>query len=486
MSILFIGKPSITIVSSIESDEYFYVNCKLDVFHCTSSIEAQVFNRSSAFPAKYSASDIANRLPYSSSLLSRWDPEDLQPYHCFLEIIASTGSTLFSLLSKLPIHVVFACYSSPHHIWNNVAELCCQDLLLRVLHLYPFLETDIGIVLEGSNQHVSCSQNSFPESHIWTSHVNTRLSLYLDRVSQKSYSSETLNCLARKNLSISNAFMRSWIKLTSSKLRSALRGAKVYHPLAFINQSDSSVFGIPSLLVRLFYEQRRALDFYARNILSQAYISPESASPSFLVCAHFQPEASTAPQGGSFCDHISVISALRTAYPASQIFYKEHPGSFAYVLPDSTPTYVATARNVFYYKTLLRHGVHFLDPFVNAAHMISDFSSLIPVTITGSIGIESPLSGLSPVLYFGNPYWEGYPGSIKADTTCLPASVDEVSRLRRSEEWLATKCKSWLHEKAIHHAVPNIPGYGVSPKEMHFSPELNITFSRRLSQALSV
>ena len=46
-----------------------------------------------------------------------------------------------------------------------------------------------------------------------------------------------------------------------------------------------------------------------------------------MIAAHFQPEATSFPEGENYYNHISINRKLRSLGYKEEIFYKEHPAS---------------------------------------------------------------------------------------------------------------------------------------------------------------
>jgi len=178
--------------------------------------------------------------------------------------------------------------------------------------------------------------------------------------------------------------------------------------------------------LRLMKQQQKALSFYLKNCLSQEEIKKtfEDKTSIPLILAHFQPEATSFPEGGDWGNHVDVVLKLRNLKVTSDIAYKEHPASWTYYEPVVGSTRVGMNRSVSYYEQLLDLGCKFLPPDYQLDMKSKKESWYLPISITGSICIERSLSGL-PSIYTGHPIFKGLPGTY---------SMDEISNFNEFSE----------------------------------------------------
>lgn len=128
-----------------------------------------------------------------------------------------------------------------------------------------------------------------------------------------------------------------------------------------------------------------------------------------VIFAHFQPEATTFPEGMSYHNHIDVAYKLREANPNRIIMYKEHPASFLFAHEDRL-TGVGIARDSKYFEILEALGLLFVGDDIQLK-----FSESIEVlTIQGTIGMERSLEGLRSFTCV-TPWYGNLPGIYKID-----------------------------------------------------------------------
>jgi hypothetical protein len=165
--------------------------------------------------------------------------------------------------------------------------------------------------------------------------------------------------------------------------------------------------------LRLIKQQKEALDFYQGNCVSHDELQNEFKAEGIipLMAAHYQPEATSFPEGGEFNNHIDIALSLKSLNVKSKILYKEHVGSLLYFAPIIGATRVGMSRSVRYYEQLLDLGCKFVpfDYMLNAQPQTG--TKYLPITITGTISIERSLFGLSTI-YSGNPWYKGLPGTV--------------------------------------------------------------------------
>ena len=168
--------------------------------------------------------------------------------------------------------------------------------------------------------------------------------------------------------------------------------------------------------LRLVKQQQKALSFYLKNCLSHEEIKKtfEDKTSIPLIMAHFQPEATSFPEGGDWGNHVDMALKLRSLKVTSDIAYKEHPSSWTYYGPVVGPTRVGMNRSITYYEQLLDLGCKFLPPDYALNNQQQKKSWYLPISITGTISIERSLSGL-PSIYTGHPIYKGMPGTYSMD-----------------------------------------------------------------------
>jgi hypothetical protein len=123
---------------------------------------------------------------------------------------------------------------------------------------------------------------------------------------------------------------------------------------------------------------------------------------------NYQPELTTSPLGGIFCDQISAVQALAAALPEGWLIYvKEHPSQYL------GHSYGHLGRTEWFYSQLKAlPRVEVLSTDLHSQRLID--GSMLVATITGSAGYES-LARSKCVIVFGDVWYAGLHGCFRVD-----------------------------------------------------------------------
>ena len=185
---------------------------------------------------------------------------------------------------------------------------------------------------------------------------------------------------------------------------------KPYYQFSFsliLSSSPSSLYSFVNKTLNLV-SQSLYISFYKQ--ISQP-VCLDSLRGQLLLFAHFQPEATTSPEGGYTWNHLELIAKLKSKFPHLQIFYKEHPASSLAFDSSKSPTDVGLCRSVSYLNALQALGVKFLD--LDASVTIEDMKefNIIPVTIGGTVALQSAING-HYAIYSGHPWYEHFVATL--------------------------------------------------------------------------
>jgi hypothetical protein len=95
--------------------------------------------------------------------------------------------------------------------------------------------------------------------------------------------------------------------------------------------------------------QKQALSYYEKNIIKGPVSTAHNVK--LIIMAHFQPEATSFPEGGRLWNHIDIVYKLRSLGYEDHLYYKEHFASSLY-FTSIGPTQVGAYRDIDYYKHL--------------------------------------------------------------------------------------------------------------------------------------
>lgn len=208
---------------------------------------------------------------------------------------------------------------------------------------------------------------------------------------------------------------------------------------------------------RLIIQQSFALSFYKRNINKEEIETVKASRKSrLLIAAHFQPEATSFPEGWDAHNNIDIVLELRRRGYKEDILYKEHPATFMYTAEVVDFTRVGVCRSKRYYEQLIELGCKLISPTVELSLNDED-RWYLPVTITGTIAIERSLAGLHTIVT-GYPWYKGLPGTLPL--------VEIESLVEIKEEWmtpdpeLARRAFEFLDDMLSNKTMINTMGFG--------------------------
>lgn len=191
---------------------------------------------------------------------------------------------------------------------------------------------------------------------------------------------------------------------------------RLYH-----GRSDASIILSKNLSREWERQNRNTIPFYMaqpfshhanNNILEMEYASVSqtlnSNTPYIYFPLHYQPEITTNPLGGQFCDQVTAITLLQYYMPKTvRLVVKEHP----------MQNWIG--RGSGFYQNILEQckNVVFVPKSTSSHDLISN--SLAVATVTGTAGWEA-LFRRKPVIIFGNIFYQNAPGvfRIKSRLDC--------------------------------------------------------------------
>tara|TARA_B110000027_G_scaffold129143_1_gene150367 strand:+ start:1197 stop:2678 length:1482 start_codon:yes stop_codon:yes gene_type:complete len=206
-------------------------------------------------------------------------------------------------------------------------------------------------------------------------------------------------------------------------------------------------------------QQRQGLHYLNRHL--KAVECPDSSfvgsnTPKLLILAHYQPEASSFPEGWEYGNHIDIVIAIRSKGYNGNVFYKEHPASSLYVIESST-TRVGMCRSRNYYEQLGDLGCKFIKDTPGNKYGGASCDTFMPITIVGTVAIERALNGLCTIVV-GYPWFREMPGVI---------SFSEIKSLEDIDpSWMvpnpaiAEAAFDFMVNELSNKTITNAPGIG--------------------------
>jgi hypothetical protein len=211
--------------------------------------------------------------------------------------------------------------------------------------------------------------------------------------------------------------------------------------------------------MKILNNQRRFLHKYRVVTLSteNLRILKTSDHPRILIAAHFQPEATSFPEGGHYSNHVEIALAIRTLGYRDDILYKEHFATSWYSSHIFGPSRVGIYRSESYIDELIEMGCKFVESGVNLSINPNECSWYLPVTIGGTLVIERSLAGLRTIIC-GEPWFRDIPGAMHISKIQSLESLD--NSWVTPDESLAIQAKNFLIQMLENHTLTNYPGIG--------------------------
>lgn len=176
-----------------------------------------------------------------------------------------------------------------------------------------------------------------------------------------------------------------------------------------------------------------------------------------IFALHYEPERTSIPDGFPFDSQTTAICKARGLLPPShELVVKEH-----YSQQSSAKRGFLGRSPLFYDMVSHLDGVSFASTSSGLIQLLAGSSCVF--TLTGTIALEAVLRGV-PVAYFGNPWWEGLPGTIRIESE---VSFESISRLRMPEP---IEVEEFVVGLTSHHMVPGLAGEKVNTVESRLGP----------------
>jgi hypothetical protein len=406
---------------------------------------------------KYNQVAIIEKLRSWGPIWSRWcgkgDQYELLLRDALLLIIQIADG-----LQKLGVRTCIMHTGVAHHIDSVIFELACEQAKVKPIYLYAQVfsnrlvpleinggitqRTMLGAIVSKHNYTPIISdflennkRGKPPKLNVQIKYINTAWSIAILFIIKN----EIIN-IAR---SVANRILGRLPNRRGKEVKNIFRQ---FHSNYFLRNAMQVL------------QQRDALTFISRNTVDQDTLNNLLSRdlPKLIIAAHYQPEATSFPEGGEYGNHVDIAIALRSLGYKEPILYKEHKASFLY-MENGQPTRVGMYRSRQYFKHLQQIGCLFVSPEFNLAPSNHYSDTFLPVTITGSIALERSLAGLHTIVA-GYPWFKGMPGILQL------AEIDSLDTVK--SEWvtpdseLARRAFEFLEDSLSGKTMTNAPGIG--------------------------
>ena len=401
-------------------------------------------------PASINLEIIRAKITWNMPLWSRWmgQADRYEDYRqtCLLFIVR-----LVQVLRELEVRSVVFFTGVAHHIEYSLIEVACQVVGARQVYLYPMPFFTAPSRLLPLVQNESIRDRRILGVRISNKDARDEVLAYRDNhlAARPPQLNEKIDHVAT---SYPHALKKAAILSLKSLAKAILRRDAITarHPIDERQDYD----GLSTL--RFIRHQKAALDYYLKAVLDEATVDRmvEVEGPLPILYAHYQPEASTFPEGGDYSNHLDMVIAIRRLGYRGRILYKEHPGSWIYYSQIVGFSRVGICRSIEYYRQLTALGC----VFVPSAYKLHGhrLQQLFPVTITGSIGVERSMVGLATCCA-GLPWFKGAPGVYD-----LAATFGEGGVFFDRQRWQFDPMQGieWFTQALSKRTINNYPGIG--------------------------
>ena len=392
-------------------------------------------------------------------LWSRWTDRGDQFEQYFRQALFDIFKIYYGLKKFNIVSVVFPT-SISHHLDTLIIEIACRMSNAKQIFPYNIYSSEYN------------SQYGRLLPFVQKNGVSDRIVIE-GNVSDYKYDNDLKDILnyARNRIKDSKIFNRKstsyylatfWIIFLWFKLNFKRGLKKILVPINK-NKSHFGIFPSYSIITHLkqMTQQKNAIIYYKMRQVSKRELKKHKDNISLLIAAHYQPEATSFPEGGTMYNHIDIVFELRSKGFTGNIFYKEHPGSFLYSEENFGPTRVGQYRSIEYYQQLEKLGCILIDSHFELSLEKDQNHWYLPVTITGSIALERGQAGFHTIIT-GYPWYKGLPGTINLSDINSLASINS-SWVTENKE-ISKKAYSFLRNLLNNKTVFNGLGIGTGAK----------------------
>ena len=229
--------------------------------------------------------------------------------------------------------------------------------------------------------------------------------------------------------------------------------------------------GIPTLLLRLLQILvPRQLSQRLRKSAEFHRMSDDLPEAFILFALHYEPERTSVPEGGGERSQLEQIAKIKGVFPKEvPLVVREHGSQ----LSSSLQGFMGRSPH-FYAAAISMEGI-FFDYESDVSDLLEHASWV--VTGTGNIGIEAALRGI-PVIYFGDPWWVGMPGSTSfTEIIRNPTSIEKPAPFEQKD------VKRFLKHRITSEMLPGGASESFEQLSARF-PNITREFQSKSSQVL--
>jgi hypothetical protein len=398
-------------------------------------------------------SEIIKNLRMHGPIWSRWvaqgDQFELLMRDALLDIYS-----LFGYLQEYKIRVAIFNTGVTHHIDTLICEQAC--ILSGVSQIFLYTNNIMLGRLLPLIQTKGISDRRILGADLLSDLANNYIDRYKSNKMQKKPPESGGSMPSRFRYGYYGALIIIAINYLKIFTKKILLKDRQIHPRNFpdFKKYDEYFTGID--FFRQIRQQRAANKFYFRNLSKQKMVS-EKSGIKILFAAHYQPEATSFPEGGELHNSVDILVELRRRGYLGHVFYKEHPANLYYAFPIIGFTRIGMCRSERYYSQLLALGCVFIDHSFQLSVEGSENFWYLPLTISGSIAVERALMGFHTIVT-GQPWFKEMPGILNLSEIESLQVLD--SKWVMHDPMLAKKAYEYLVQVLSGTTISNVTGIG--------------------------
>lgn len=200
----------------------------------------------------------------------------------------------------------------------------------------------------------------------------------------------------------------------------------------------------------------RSLQKNLRDSIRELGTATDSGHPYSVYAMHYEPERTSLPDGLPVDSQVDALLYIRTVIPPGEkVWVKEHYSQ------QSSALRGFLGRSPLIYQLIAKMPqTDFAPVGVNLVELVRNARAVF--TLTGTIAIEASLMGV-PVYHFGEPWWDGLPGSARIDFPRPEAFPPAI-------EGTKADVSAFLEDKVMNSMVPGLAGETLSTIERRLGP----------------
>lgn len=392
--------------------------------------------------------EIKKELVKAYPLIDRWVDKN-QSISTTIALMLEYTTNLVQIIGNYPPRVAVLETGAPHHLFTYCLDVALNYLNVKVYYLYGNAYDGRCIVSEGNEKKgvVRVSDYSARDAvNKYMADVHRAVSytpLYTTKaISNFRHKSQYIAVYLRARHLVGALFRQA------KKARSISHGSEINLRLPQIN----FFHGLQILNAQAGYlkKLKHHVDFKSSII-----------EPSDIVyVGHMVPEATSCPESPDYPDELDVLIDLKSRFPESQIYYREHP-AIEIFSQNGDVHFQGLHKCPAFYKQLGDLGIGIVPPWIHISG-IRDRCCLF-ATKTGSVAVENSVLGI-PTIVYGHPFY-GSDLPLTFHISKIPSSstVESIKTLAASildpetavKEYLIAMFSGSIENPAMGLDVPN-------------------------------